>query len=152
MSFVTPSEDELRARLTPEEYRIMREQGIEDPYTGDFLNEGPAGTYLCKLCAQPLFESTAKFNQLTGWPSFDRPIDGAVEEYATKWMEKPSIGVKCANCKSYVGRIAERGPTETNRSYYIYSVALTFDPTKIPAPREKPVPDSEITTADIPTA
>ena len=145
------NEEEIQAKLSPEEFRIMREGGIEDPYTGDFLNDNLAGTYLCKLCANPLFESTAKFNQLTGWPSFDRVIDGAVEEYATKWMEKPAVGVKCANCKSHLGRIVERGPTETNRSYYIYSVALSLDTTKIPAPREKPTLDSEITSAESPS-
>ncbi|MEK7530955.1 MAG: peptide-methionine (R)-S-oxide reductase [Patescibacteria group bacterium] len=145
------NEEEIQAKLTPEEYRVMREGGIEDPYTGDFLNDGPPGTYICKLCAQPLFESTAKFNLLTGWPSFDRAIDGAVEEYASKWMEKPAVGAKCMSCKSFLGRIVERGPTETNRSYYIYSVALSFDSTKIPAPREKPIPDSEITTAETTT-
>ena len=68
------TEDDFKKKLTPEEYRVLRERGTEAPFSGPLLKETRAGTYACKACGAPLFPSTAKFDSGTGWPSFDQTI------------------------------------------------------------------------------
>lgn len=142
-----PTDDELRARLTPEEYEVLINKGTELPYTGDFLTESADGTFVCKVCGQPLFESTAKFNSMTGWPSFDQAIPGSIKEVADDSHGMHRIETICSRCGSHLGHVFDDGPTETGKRYCINSVCLDLDETSTPTPREKKAADTEETTA-----
>lgn len=145
--FKMPTEEELKARLSPEEYEVLRNKGTEIPYTGNFLTKTPDGTFACKVCGQPLFESTAKFDSMTGWPSFDQAIPGAVEEVADTSHGMTRVETRCSRCKSHLGHVFDDGPTETGKRYCINSVCLDLDQNAIPAPRApKPPASTEETT------
>jgi peptide-methionine (R)-S-oxide reductase len=146
--FKMPSEEELKAKLSPEEYHVLREKGTEIPYTGDFLTKTPDGTFACKVCGQPLFESTAKYDSMTGWPSFDQAILGAVEERMGEGADPRWMEIVCSRCKSHLGHVFDDGPTETGKRYCVNSVCLDLDTNKMPPPRApKPPTDTEETTA-----
>ncbi len=145
-----PTEEELKAKLTPEEYEVLRNKGTEIPYTGDFLTKTADGTFECKVCGQPLFESTAKFDSMTGWPSFDQAIPGAVEEVADTTHGMNRVETRCSRCKSHLGHVFDDGPTETGKRYCINSVCLDLDTNIKPAPRApRPPASTEETTADL---
>ena len=129
-NFQMPSEDELKARLTPEEYEVLRNKGTEIPYTGDFLTESVTGTFDCKVCGQPLFESTAKFNSMTGWPSFDEAYPGAVKQIPDKSFGMDRIEVVCSKCESHLGHVFDDGPTKTGKRYCMNSVCLDLEEKK----------------------
>ncbi len=149
--FKMPTEDELKAKLTPEEYEVLRNKGTELPYTGDFLTKSADGTFACKVCGQPLFESTAKFDSMTGWPSFDQAIAGAVEEVADASHGMNRTETRCSRCKSHLGHVFDDGPTETGKRYCINSVCLDLDTNMTPPPRAaRPPADTEETIADTP--
>lgn len=135
--FKMPSEEELRAKLTPEEYEVLRNKGTELPYTGDFLTKTPDGTFACKVCGQPLFESTAKFDSMTGWPSFDQAIPGAVKEIPDTSHGMNRVETVCSRCGSHLGHVFDDGPTETGKRYCINSVCLDLDTAQVPPPRPK---------------
>lgn len=150
--FKVPTEEELKAKLTPEEYEVLRNKGTELPYTGDFLTKTPDGTFACKVCNQPLFESTAKFDSMTGWPSFDQAIPGAVTEKADDSHGMTRVETTCSRCGSHLGHVFDDGPTETGKRYCINSVCLDLDTNKVPPPRApKPPADTEETVADLTT-
>jgi peptide-methionine (R)-S-oxide reductase len=149
--FKMPSEEELKARLTPEEYEVLRNEGTELPYTGDFLTKTPEGTFVCKVCGQPLFESTAKYDSMTGWPSFDQALPGAVveKEDSTHGMSRTEI--VCSRCGSHLGHVFNDGPvTSTGKRYCLNSVCLNLDESKKPTPRAQDAKDTEETVADLP--
>lgn len=150
--FKIPSEEELKARLSAEEYEVLRNKGTEIPYTGDFLTKTPDGTFICKVCGQPLFESTAKYESLTGWPSFDQAIPGAVTEKADDSHGMQRTEIVCSRCGSHLGHVFEDGPrTSTGKRYCVNSVCLNLDESKKPAPRAPAQADTEETAAE-PTA
>lgn len=146
-NFTMPSEDELRAKLSPEEYEVLRNKGTEIPYTGDFLTESHDGTFLCKVCGQALFESTAKFNSMTGWPSFDQAIPGAVKEIVDASHGMNRIETVCSRCGSHLGHVFDDGPTETGKRYCINSVCLDLNESMTPPPRTQQPKSSEETEA-----
>jgi peptide-methionine (R)-S-oxide reductase len=147
--FTMPTEEELKARLSTEEYEVLRNKGTEIPYTGDFLTEDADGTFKCKVCGQPLFESTAKFNSMTGWPSFDQAIPGSIKEINDTSLGTPRIETVCSRCGSHLGHVFDDGPTETGKRYCINSVCLDLDDTIKPGPRApKPPADTEVTSAN----
>ncbi len=118
------NDEELKKKLTPEEYHVLREKGTEAPFSGGLLNEKRQGTYMCKVCGTALFPSTAKFDSGTGWPSFDQALPGA-----TKLIEDVSHGmsrteVVCATCGSHLGHVFDDGPTGTGKRYCMNSVCL----------------------------
>ncbi|MBU6310580.1 peptide-methionine (R)-S-oxide reductase MsrB [Patescibacteria group bacterium] len=147
--FKIPSEEELKARLSAEEYEVLRNKGTEIPYTGDFLTKTPDGTFICKVCGQPLFESTAKYESLTGWPSFDQAIPGAVTEKADDSHGMQRTEIVCSRCGSHLGHVFEDGPrTSTGKRYCVNSVCLNLDESKKPAPRAPAQADTEETAAE----
>jgi len=120
-----------RQQLTPEQYRVLREQGTEAPFTGKFVNNFEIGMYECAACGQELFSSGTKFHSDCGWPSFDKSIDGKVELLDDYSHGMHRIEVRCNNCGSHLGHVFDDGPQETTgKRFCINSVALRFESKK----------------------
>lgn len=123
------TEDEWRMRLSPEEFRVLRQAGTEPPFTGEYLNTTVAGTYQCRACGAELFSSETKFASDCGWPSFDEALPGAVRYVEDRSHGMVRTEVRCANCDSHLGhRFEGEGYTPKNTRYCINSVALHLDP------------------------
>lgn len=122
------NEEEIRKKLTPEEYHVLREKGTEAPFTGALLHEKRAGTYMCKVCGTALFPSTAKFDSGTGWPSFDEALPGAIKHIDDTSHGMRRTEVVCATCGSHLGHVFDDGPTSTGKRYCMNSVCLALDP------------------------
>jgi len=123
---VTRTEAEWRARLTPEQYRIMREHGTEPPGSCALLHEKRAGSFVCAGCDTPLFRSTLKFESGTGWPSFNDPIPGAVATDTDRSFGMVRTEVHCATCGSHLGHVFPDGPPPTGLRYCVNGEALNF--------------------------
>lgn len=122
-----PTDDELKKKLSQEEYRVLREKGTEAPFSGAFVHENKSGMYVCKVCGNQLFSSDSKFDSATGWPSFDQALPGAVREIpdTTAGMERTEI--VCARCGSHLGHVFNDGPTKTGKRYCTNSVCLDLE-------------------------
>lgn len=123
-------EQEIKKKLTEEEYRILREKGTEAPFSGALLHEKRNGTYCCKVCEAPLFSSDAKFDSGTGWPSFDEAFPGSVREIPDDSHGMQRIETVCATCGSHLGHVFDDGPTETGKRYCLNSACLDLSPHK----------------------
>lgn len=121
------NEEELKKKLTPEQYKVARQKGTEAPFSGKYVYEKGSGTYNCVVCGNHLFASTAKFDSGTGWPSFDEALPGGVEISvdATHGMNRTEI--TCAKCNSHLGHVFEDGPTKTGKRYCLNSVCLDLE-------------------------
>lgn len=124
----TLTDAEWRARLTPEQYAVMRQHGTERPGSCGLLREKRPGTFHCAGCGQPLFQGGTKFESGTGWPSFDTPVEGAIAESRDTSHGMVRIEVHCANCGSHMGHVFPDGPPPTGLRYCINGVALEFEP------------------------
>ena len=125
---VEKSEEEWKAQLTPEQYRVMRKKGTEAPHTGALCTSYEAGQYNCAGCDTPLFDSTIKFESGTGWPSFTQPI----KENAIKYIKDTSFGmvrveVVCNTCDSHLGHIFPDGPEPSGLRYCVNSESMVLD-------------------------
>lgn len=126
----TFSDDELKKKLTSEQYRVLREKGTEAPFTGELLDEKREGMFNCKACGQQLFGSGAKFDSGTGWPSFDQAVPGAIEYVRDVSHGMERTEVVCSQCKSHLGHLFDDGPTESGKRFCINSVCLGFEQKK----------------------
>jgi peptide-methionine (R)-S-oxide reductase len=117
-------DDTFKNKLTPDQYRILREKGTEAPFSGKYVHETTDGTYACVACGNPLFSSKAKFDSGTGWPSFDEALPGAVTFAQDSKLGMNRTEVLCANCGSHLGHVFDDGPTKTGKRYCLNSVCL----------------------------
>lgn len=124
------NEEEWKEKLTPEQYTVLREKGTEAPFSGKLLKEKRDGVYRCAACGSPLFDSNAKFDSGTGWPSFDQALPGAVEFKKDESHGMSRTEVVCTNCGSHLGHMFEDGPTTSGQRYCMNSVCLAFEEKK----------------------
>ena len=125
---VAYSDEEWRRRLTPEQYRVLREHGTERAGTSPLNREKRAGTFHCAACGQPLFNSEQKFESGTGWPSFWRPIENAVATREDRSFFMTRTEVHCSRCGGHLGHLFEDGPPPTGLRYCMNGAAMTFRP------------------------
>lgn len=122
------SDAEWREKLTPEQYRVLRGHGTERAGSCALNFEKRAGTFSCVGCGQKLFRSHKKFESGTGWPSFDQPLEGAVEESVDHSFGMRRVEVHCANCGGHLGHVFPDGPPPTGLRYCINGVVMDFEP------------------------
>jgi peptide-methionine (R)-S-oxide reductase len=125
---VQKSETEWRSTLSPEAFRVLRGHGTERPGTSPLNHEKRTGTFTCAGCGNPLFESATKYESGTGWPSFFRPIEGAVATRTDRSFLMTRTEVHCARCGGHLGHVFPDGPRPTGERYCMNGVSLAFQP------------------------
>ena len=122
------TEIDWQALLTPEQFHVLREHGTEHRGSSPLLQEKRDGTFRCAGCGQPLFSSKTKYDSGTGWPSFYRPIEGAIGTTTDRSHGMTRVEVHCANCGGHLGHVFPDGPAPTGDRYCMNGVALKFEP------------------------
>ena len=123
------TEAEWRARLTSEQFEVLRNKGTERAFTGEYAFSKEDGVYRCAGCGAELFSSQAKYESGTGWPSFWQPIESdAVELHEDKSLFMRRTEVTCARCGGHLGHVFNDGPRPTGERYCMNSVSLQLDP------------------------
>ena len=131
---VTRADEEWRRLLTPQQYAVLRKQGTEPPGSSPLNQEKRAGTFLCAGCDLPLYSSETKFESGTGWPSFWRPLDNAIETLLERWFFITQTEVHCRRCGGHLGHVFEDGPKPTGLRYCMNGVAMKFQPAESSRP------------------
>lgn len=127
-------EQEIKAKLTQEEYRVLREKGTEAPFSGKYFNKTADGTYACKVCGSPLFHTDAQEDAnnnppgLAGWPSFNDAIPGAITMQPDTSSGMQRTEIVCATCGSHLGHLFDDPGTKTGKHYCLNSVCLDLMP------------------------
>jgi peptide-methionine (R)-S-oxide reductase len=119
---------EWKLTLTPEQFHVLREHGTERAGTSPLNYEKRSGTFACAACGQPLFTSDTKFESGSGWPSFYKPIDGAIETTTDRSYGMTRVEVHCSQCGGHLGHVFPDGPRPTGERYCMNGVALQFEP------------------------
>ncbi|GAA2049761.1 peptide-methionine (R)-S-oxide reductase MsrB [Williamsia deligens] len=127
---VQKTDEEWRAQLTPDEYRVLRQAGTEAPFVGEYTDTKTVGVYRCRACDAELFRSEQKFDSHCGWPSFFSPLAGdAIIEHEDRSMGMSRTEVLCANCGSHLGHVfaGEGYDTPTDLRYCINSISMRLE-------------------------
>jgi peptide-methionine (R)-S-oxide reductase len=127
-SNVTLSDEEWRAKLTPEQYRVLRKHGTEPAGTSPLDKEYRPGKFLCAGCSQELFTSETKYNSGSGWPSFYQPLQDAVDTTTDRSHFMTRTEVHCSKCGGHLGHVFEDGPEPTGLRYCMNGASLKFEP------------------------
>jgi len=126
---ILKTDDQWRSELTAEQYHVLREKGTEPAFTGAYWDAKVTGVYTCAGCGQALFSSKAKYDSGSGWPSFDRPIQGdRIEERSDASHGMTRTEVVCSRCGGHLGHVFPDGPASTGLRYCINSAAPELDP------------------------
>jgi peptide-methionine (R)-S-oxide reductase len=128
---IPKTEDDWKVRLSPAEYKVLRQAGTEAPWTGEYVETKTKGVYRCRACGTELFSSDTKFDSHCGWPSFFTPL----AEDRVRYIVDDSLGmhrveVRCASCDSHLGHVfeGEGYATPTDQRFCINSISLTLEP------------------------
>jgi peptide-methionine (R)-S-oxide reductase len=123
---VTKSDAEWKKLLSPAAYDVLRHEGTEAPFTSALNNEHRKGIFACAGCKLDLFDSATKFDSGTGWPSFFKPLPGAVEETSDRSLFMVRTKVSCHRCGGHLGHVFDDGPRPTGLRYCMNGVAMSF--------------------------
>jgi peptide-methionine (R)-S-oxide reductase len=123
------TEEEWRVRLSPAEFRVLRQAGTERAWTGEYVDTKTAGTYECRACGAQLYQSNDKFDSRCGWPSFDDAIPGAIKEIDDVSGGMVRTEIRCARCDSHLGHVF-RGEMMTAKDtrHCVNSISIKLDP------------------------
>ena len=125
---VVKTEAQWRAKLTPDQFHVLREQGTERPGSSVLDHEKRRGTFACAGCDLPVFSSDAKFDSGTGWPSFWKPLPNAVGTTTDTSLFMTRTEVHCRRCGGHLGHVFDDGPAPTGKRYCMNGIAMTFKP------------------------
>jgi peptide-methionine (R)-S-oxide reductase len=122
------TDEQWKTTLTPEQFHVLREHGTERAGTSPLNVEKREGVFACGGCGQPLFTSDTKFESGTGWPSFYRPIEGAIATTTDRSFGMTRVEAHCAQCGGHLGHVFPDGPKPTGDRYCMNGVAMKFEP------------------------
>jgi peptide-methionine (R)-S-oxide reductase len=128
---VPTTDEEWHVRLSPDEYRVLRQAGTEAPWSGEYVDTKTKGVYRCRACGAELFSSETKFDSHCGWPSFFTPLaEERVRYIVDRTLGTVRTEVRCARCDSHLGHVfeGEGYPTPTDQRFCINSISLTLEP------------------------
>ena len=125
---ISYTDAQWRARLSPQQYAVLRQEATEPPGSSPLNKEHRPGIFSCAGCSLPLFASTTKFDSGTGWPSFWKPLDNAVATRKDRSYGMVRVEAHCRRCGGHLGHVFEDGPPPTGLRYCMNGLALTFAP------------------------
>ena len=123
------SDEEWKAKLSPERYAVLRDKGTEPAWSGELLHVDGSGMFTCAGCGADLFQSDTKFESGSGWPSFYRALDeGTVNEHVDKSFGSTRTEITCARCGGHLGHVFPDGPAPTGLRYCVNSLSIEYKP------------------------